>query len=94
MKISYAITVCNELKEITILLNFLLDNRRPEDEIVVLFDKGKGTAEVWDRILELKEEPNTNYVAATFKHHFADWKNQFLYSKSYQYRFMVYRKTT
>jgi len=41
MKISYAITVCNELKEITILLNFLLDNRRPEDEIVVLFDKGK-----------------------------------------------------
>ena len=89
MKISYAITVCNELKEITILLNFLLDNRRPEDEIVVLFDKGKGTAEVWDRILELKEEPNTNYVAATFKHHFADWKNQLSEICSGDYIFQI-----
>ena len=89
MKISYAITVCNELKEIIILLNFLLDNRRPEDEIVVLFDKGKGTAEVWNRILELKDEPNTKYVAATFKHHFADWKNQLSEMCSGDYIFQI-----
>ena len=44
MKISYAITVCNELKEITKLLNFLLEHRREGDEIVILFDKGNGTA--------------------------------------------------
>ena len=36
MKISYAITVCNELNEVTTLINFLLDHRRPEDEIVIL----------------------------------------------------------
>ena len=76
MNISYAITVCNELEEITRLLNFLLKYRRKNDEIVVLFDKGKGTAEVWNRIIELKGEKNVVYKAETFKHHFADWKNK------------------
>jgi hypothetical protein len=41
MKITYAITVCNELEEITNLLNFLIKNKRKEDEIVILFDKKK-----------------------------------------------------
>ena len=45
MKISYAITVCNELDEIIKLLNFLLKHRRKQDEIVVLFDKGNGQKE-------------------------------------------------
>jgi hypothetical protein len=39
MKISYAITVCNEIDEITRLLNFLIKAKRKEDEVVVLFDK-------------------------------------------------------
>ena len=38
MKISYAITVCNELNEIQRLLKLLLAFKRSEDEIVVLFD--------------------------------------------------------
>jgi len=76
MKLSYAITVCNELDEITKLLNFLLKHRRKKDEIVILFDKKNGTPEVWSRILELRGENNVNYKSATFKHHFADWKNQ------------------
>jgi len=76
MKISYAITVCNELEEVTRLINFLQGLRRKEDELVILFDKGKGTAEVWDRICELKDADNVKYVAETFKHHFADWKNR------------------
>tara|TARA_B100001778_G_scaffold292079_1_gene262481 strand:- start:6332 stop:6955 length:624 start_codon:yes stop_codon:yes gene_type:complete len=75
MKISYAITVCNEINEITNLLNFLLKHRRKQDEIVILFDKGNGTAEVWNRIIELKGENNVNYTSKTFKNHFADWKN-------------------
>ena len=36
MKISYAITVCNEFVEIQNLVSFLLENKRTEDEIVVL----------------------------------------------------------
>ena len=43
MKISYAITVCDELNEITQLLNLLLSKKRKEDEIVVLFDSTKGS---------------------------------------------------
>jgi hypothetical protein len=41
MKISYAITVCNELEEVKRLVNFLLSNKREEDEIVVLADSPK-----------------------------------------------------
>ena len=76
MKISYAITVCNELKEITHLLNLLIKKKRKQDEIVILFDKKNGTPEVWDRITELKDDGCCSYHAKTFKHHFADWKNQ------------------
>ena len=76
MKISYAITVCNELKEITNLLNFILKNKRKEDEIVILFDKKNGTPEVWSLLSELKDEKNTLYSSGTFKNHFADWKNK------------------
>ena len=75
MKISYAITVCNELKEITKLLNLLLNKKRKEDEIVVLFDKKNGSPEVWSRLQELNDEPNTIVKTKTFKNHFADWKN-------------------
>ena len=46
MKISYAITVCNEFQEIQRLLKVLLTFKRPEDEIVVLFDSTNGTEEV------------------------------------------------
>ena len=41
MKISYAITVCNELEEVKRLINFLLSNKRKEDEIVILVDISK-----------------------------------------------------
>ena len=71
MKISYAITVCNEFKEIQRLLSFLLENKRKEDEIVVLFDKQSGTSEVWSYLNKL----NIKLEAKSFKHHFADWKN-------------------
>jgi hypothetical protein len=42
MKISYAIPVCNEFIEIQRLLTFLISNKRPEDEIVVLYDSVNG----------------------------------------------------
>ena len=38
MKISYAITVCNEIEEIKHLIPFLLEHKRDEDEIVVQQD--------------------------------------------------------
>ena len=45
MKISYAITVCNEFVEIQRLVNFLVANKRPQDEIVIQFDS-KGDSEI------------------------------------------------
>ena len=47
MKISYAITVCNEHKEIEKLLTFLFEHKRDEDQVVVQMDKS-ATKEVWD----------------------------------------------
>jgi glycosyltransferase involved in cell wall biosynthesis len=46
MTISYAITVCNELEEITKLLNFLQVKIRKEDEIVIQFDADNTPEEV------------------------------------------------
>ena len=46
MKISYAITVCNEHKEIEKLLTFLFEHKRPEDQVVVQMDFDNSTKEV------------------------------------------------
>ena len=53
--ISYAITVCNEIKEVTNLLNFLQLHIRKEDEIVVQYDKDNATKDVKD-YLKLMEK--------------------------------------
>lgn len=71
MKISYAITVCNEIDEIKKLIPFLVKNKRQQDEIVVLFDKQGGTAEVWSYL----QQQDIKCEAKSFQHHFADWKN-------------------
>jgi hypothetical protein len=55
MKISYAITVCNELKEIQQLVGFLLTHKRKQDEIVILMDHN-GTGEVWSYLLKIESK--------------------------------------
>lgn len=72
MKISYAITVCNELEEVKRLVNFLLSNKREEDEIVILYDTN-GSIEVYDYIDSVDEIEN---IKDNFTGHFADWKNK------------------
>lgn len=56
MKISYAITVCNEIEEIKRLIPFLLKHKRDEDEIVVLMDDTQGTQEVWDYLISVEPQ--------------------------------------
>ena len=48
MKISYAITVCNEFVEIQKLIPLLLEHKRHEDEIVVLYDSKNGSKSIED----------------------------------------------
>ena len=72
MKISYAITVCNELVEIQRLLPFLIENKRKQDEIVVFYDTNNGTKEVEDY---LKSTENIRKIGYHFDGHFANLKN-------------------
>lgn len=74
MKISYAITVCNELEEVKRLVNFLLSNKRQQDEIVILFDEDNGTDEVFDYVES--QVYGCEVFCEKFKGHFADWKNE------------------
>ena len=76
MKISYAITVCNEYEEIQKLISTLFAYSREEDEIVVLFDKKAGTTQVWNYLVDLQKEDWIKAYPKSFKNHFADWKNQ------------------
>jgi glycosyltransferase involved in cell wall biosynthesis len=72
MKISYAITVCNELTEVKRLLTQLLAQKHSKDEIVVLYDN-KGTEEVLNYLQSVE---GIKLVCDTFDGHFADWKNK------------------
>jgi hypothetical protein len=78
MKISYAVTVCNELEEIKQLLPFLIENKRKEDEIVVFFDSVNGIDEVeqYLRSIEpgLTYNPIENY---TFRWYGYDFEGDF-----------------
>ena len=79
MKISYAITVCNEVVEVEKLLKFLLNNKRQEDEIVILYDKQNGHEDIPDLVCNLYGEvdnPNLQLYQGYFNNHFADWKNK------------------
>jgi hypothetical protein len=74
MNISYAITVCNERNEIEKLLGFLIQNKRKDDEIVVLFDTNNGTNEVESFLDTISSHILLH--KSPFNFHFADWKNK------------------
>jgi hypothetical protein len=71
MKISYAITVCNEEKEIQHLISYLKALLTPQDEIVVVYDKNRVTPGV----LSVLENEGVNYYPFDFKNNFLENKN-------------------
>jgi len=76
MKISYAVTVCNEFTEIQKLIPYLLDNIRPDDEIVVLYDSKNGDQKVEEYLRAKSVNPTYSWHSGEFDGHFADWKNK------------------
>jgi len=78
MKISYAIPVCNERKEIEKLVSFLSQHIRKEDEIVVLFDDVNGTKEV-EYYLDSQDisfhKGSIKWFKIPFKGNFSEYKN-------------------
>jgi len=77
MKISYGITVKDEIVEIQRLLTFLLKNKRQQDEIVILFDSMNGSLSVEDylRANSINEDCGFKWYPYPFNGHFADLKN-------------------
>ena len=76
MKISYAITVCNEFVEIQNLVSFLLENKRIEDEIVILYDSGNGDEAIEEYLRAKSVNSEFAWHKGEFDHHFANWKNK------------------
>ena len=89
MKISYAITVCNEFLEIQRLVNFLLRHKRLEDNIVVLFDEANGDPEVETFLRAHSINGEFAWHKAKFNRHFADWKNKLSSLCSGDYIFQI-----
>ena len=73
--ISYAITVCNEFIEIQKLVPFLLEHKRDEDQIVVLFDQNNGTEGVEDFLRAKSVNYDFNWYPGNFNKDFSEWKN-------------------
>jgi len=85
MKISYAVTVCNEINEIQELIPHLLEFKRSQDEVVVLYDNN-GTKEVFDYLQSVE---GIKLVWDNFDGHFANWKNKLNLLCSGDYIFQI-----
>ena len=89
MRISYAITVCNELDEIKRLVPFLHQYKRPEDEICVLLDKPKASQILLDQLYKYSSADWITLKESKFSGHFADWKNELTRMCSGDYIFQI-----
>ena len=79
MKISYAITVKDELEEIKRLVNTISSYRRAVDEIVIIYDSHNGSPEVKEYLLSINLE-NYFFFDFYFDNDFSSLKN-YLFSK-------------
>lgn len=79
MKISYAVTVKDELVEIQKLLNQIFLLKKSEDEVIVVFDEKNGSEEVKE-FLDSLDNSNFKLHGFQFNDDFSELKN-FLISK-------------
>ncbi len=75
MKISYAITVCNEETEIQRLVTFLLKHKELQDEIVITYDSKNGTKSVDEYLRSHSVNGEFNWHPFEFEGNFSDLKN-------------------
>ena len=76
MKLSYGITVKDELNELQRLVTFLISTKRTEDEIVILYDSkgGSQAVEEWLRANSVASH-EYRWYSSKFNNDFADHKN-------------------
>ena len=90
ISISYAITVCNEIKELTQLLNFLQIYIRPEDEIVIQYDETSVTDDVLEYVKIMdKMHSNHKVIGFPLNNDFATFKNNLKSKCSKDYIFQI-----
>jgi len=76
INVTYAITVCNELTEITQLINFLHPRLKSEDEILIQYDTDSATNQVKDYLTILTQmHKNIRVIAFPLNKDFASYKN-------------------
>ena len=89
MTISYAITVHNELEELMKLLDFLNNNIREEDEIVVQYDQNGVTDEVLEFLNIKKEIHGYTVIGFPLNKDFATYKNNLKENCTKDYIFQI-----
>lgn len=76
INVSYAITVCNEIEEITKLINFLHPKIGTDDDIVIQYDEINVTKEVLDYLKIINSiHNNISIVGFPLNNDFASFKN-------------------
>ena len=75
MKLSYAITACNEHEEIIRLVTQLLNYKEENSEIVVLLDTPKSSPEMIEYLELQANADKITVIESEFNGDFAGWKN-------------------
>ena len=89
INISYAITVCNELEEITKLVDFLSTKINKEDEIVIQYDEQSVTPEVLEYLNLQKMIHNYTIIGFPLNKDFASFKNNLKSNCTKDYIFQI-----
>jgi len=97
MKISYAATVCDEFIEIQRLLTFLLEHKRPQDEIVIQMDLSVADLNsmleakklVWQYIMKHNEQGHCRVIFNPLRNDFASFKNYLTQQCTGDYIFQI-----
>ena len=89
MKISYAITIHNEIEEIKYLLPLLLENIREEDEIVIQQDNTNLDEVVYTYLKSQIEGTNIKYVQHSLNGDFSQFKNNLTDNCTGDYIFQI-----
>ena len=76
IKLTYGICVCNEFIEIQRLVRFLLQHKRIQDNIVILYDEANGDPEIENFLRSHSVNGEFAWHKAKFDRHFANWKNK------------------
>jgi len=76
VNVTYAITVCNEINEITKLVNFLHPRIQSDDEILIQYDEGGVTEDVMGYLRIINDlHDNVNVIGFPLNKDFASYKN-------------------